>query len=59
MVSLIAGRKLNRKYRQVLVNHDPAHHTGYLSGETQIHSEAMTYRTSAAWSHADCHPEVE
>ena len=31
----------------VLKNHDLANQTGNLSGETKIHSEAMTYRTSA------------
>ena len=50
MVTLIASRRLNRKWRQVHVNHDPANQTGNLSGETKIYSEAMTYRTSAAWS---------
>lgn len=50
MVTLIASRRLNRKWRQVLVNHDPGQPVGNLSGETKIHSEAMTYRTSVAWS---------
>ena len=80
MVALIASRRLNREWRQVLTNHglgqpvgdlsgetsipvlknhDPGQPVGNLSGETKVHSEAMTYRTSAAWSRADCHPEVE
>ncbi len=42
MVTLIASRRLNREWRQVLTNHDPANQTGYLSGETQAHSEVMT-----------------
>ena len=80
MVTLIASRRLNREWRQVLTNHglgqpvgylsgetsipvlknhDPANQTGYLSGETKAHSEVMTCRASAAWSRADCQPEVE
>ena len=68
MVTLIASRRLNREWRQVLTNHglgqpvgdlsgktgipvlknhDLANQAGNLSGETKIHSEAMTYRTSA------------
>ena len=34
----------------VLKNHDPRQPVGYLTGETKIPSEVMTYVTSAAWS---------
>ena len=36
MVTLIASRRLNREWRQVLTNYGLGQPVGYLSGETSI-----------------------